>query len=177
MLPYNMLIFLLYIRKAKFIFSADFFRNFPQHQNNSIVIVIWIFLQRKSLGWAEFEPKTHLDIWTWELVWCKHATVSSRTVLTPPTALHRDKYVQGKVPELKQWQATWAKSAVDRKTASRICPLRLAMGTPLFQFSYHFNSGTLSRSSKEWRKQQWTHSAYLSKSAAVSFIIFREKLF
>ena len=51
--------------------------------------------------------------------------------------------MQGKVPELKQWQAAWAKGALYKKTASRICRLRLAMRTPLFQLGYRFNSGTV----------------------------------
>ena len=45
------------------------------------------------------------------------------------------KSMQGKVFELKQWQAAWAKHASHRKTASEICPLPLAMGTPLFQLN------------------------------------------
>ena len=44
----------------------------------------------------------------------------------------KDYPVRGKVPELKQWQATWVKKCVEQKTASRICALRLTMGTPLF---------------------------------------------
>ena len=39
---------------------------------------------------------------------------------------------QSKVRELKQWQAAWAKHSSNRKTASKICSLRLAMGTPCF---------------------------------------------
>ena len=38
---------------------------------------------------------------------------------------------------MKQWQAAWGKSRMEQKPASRICPLRLAMGPPCF------NSGTL----------------------------------
>ena len=39
--------------------------------------------------------------------------------------------VQGKVPELKWWRAAWCKTLVERETLSRICPIRLAIGTPL----------------------------------------------
>ena len=43
------------------------------------------------------------------------------------------KTIQSKAPESKQWQAVRAKRAWNRKTASKICPLRLAMRTPLSQ--------------------------------------------
>ena len=35
------------------------------------------------------------------------------------------------------------KTRIGYRTASRICSLRLAMGTPLFQLKHRFNSGTL----------------------------------
>ena len=44
------------------------------------------------------------------------------------------------------WDGTWVEtmaSRIGQKTANRICPLRLAMGTPLFQPRYHVSSGTL----------------------------------
>ena len=44
----------------------------------------------------------------------------------------------GTVPGLKKWQAAWRKMRTVRNPASKICPLRLAMGTPCF------NSGTVS---------------------------------
>ena len=43
------------------------------------------------------------------------------------------KRIQSKAPKLKRWQAAWAKRALDRNTASKICPFRLAMGMSLFQ--------------------------------------------
>ena len=45
--------------------------------------------------------------------------------------------------QLKQWQAAWRKMRVEKKTAEKICALRLAMKTPLFQLRCRFNSGTL----------------------------------
>ena len=48
------------------------------------------------------------------------------------------------VPEFKQWQAAWRKRRTVRTPARQICSLRLAMGTPLFQLRYRFNSGTVS---------------------------------
>ena len=53
----------------------------------------------------------------------------------------RPLWVQSQALELKQWQAVWAKRSSNRKTASKICFLRLAMETPLFQLRYRFNSG------------------------------------
>ena len=40
--------------------------------------------------------------------------------------------IQSKALELKQWQAAWGKTRIEQKTASKICPLRLAMETPGF---------------------------------------------
>ena len=50
--------------------------------------------------------------------------------------------VQSKAPELKQWQAAWCKRFIQQKTSGQICPLRLAVETPLFHLGDRSNSGT-----------------------------------
>ena len=66
-------------------------------------------------------------------------THAARHCFTPNrVSSHLTSFVQGKAPELKQWHAVWAKRALYGKTASKMCPLRLAMRT------FCFNSRTVS---------------------------------
>ena len=59
------------------------------------------------------------------------------------TRIYKVVGVQSKAPELNQWQAAWRKTSTVRKPARKIYPLRLAMGTPLFQLRHRSKSGTL----------------------------------
>ena len=76
-------------------------------------------------------PAMIFSLWslrTWRAVWTSDPIKSDKKNRVKSLSLNAP-WVWA-VPELEQWQAAWCKTRVEKKTASRICPLRLAMGTP-----------------------------------------------
>ena len=71
--------------------------------------------------------------WPGTLINTSRSKQKTAEISTPDTSIRgtRQSSRVEAVPELKKWQAARGKTLIAKKTASKICPLRLAMGTPV----------------------------------------------
>ena len=127
---YFIFIFVVYSILFQFILCSD--RSMDSHTVMSLRPV-------RAFSSSRFSPSL-CGFMKNRMAWWRPCRIAMSLVGRLNQSLNRK--IQGKVPQLKQWQAAWAKCAPHRKLQAKFAPSDSPWKRP-FQLRYRFNSETL----------------------------------